>query len=68
MSHLYPPGVSPDDPRAPWNRPDAEMTECPVCLGTGEFETEECYECGGTGEVLDDGLLKINEDDWRKDR
>jgi len=25
--------------------------ECPVCLGTGQFEDEDCYKCKGKGYV-----------------
>ena len=43
-----PPGVSENDPTAPWNQPDPE--ECPDCEGTGfNNEAEECPKCEGEG-------------------
>jgi RecJ-like exonuclease len=54
MSNL-PPGVSVNDPNAPWNQDDPEGVDCDVCEGTGENEDgSECENCNGEGFIEDD--------------
>jgi DnaJ-class molecular chaperone len=50
LGYYYPAGAE-HDPRAPWNREDAD--DCETCNGRGSIgdgdDTEDCPACSGTG-------------------
>tara|TARA_R110000764_G_scaffold198708_1_gene283991 strand:+ start:469 stop:621 length:153 start_codon:yes stop_codon:yes gene_type:complete len=49
MNGDYPAGVEYDS-KAPFNQ---EEIECPLCIGTGEYEEgEECRHCEGDGIII----------------
>ena len=60
LSNL-PPGVSENDPTAPWNQDDPEGIDCDVCQGTGENEDgSECKNCNGEGFIEDEPLSEYD--------